>query len=251
MNMRQILTQQPAGWLATCGRKLRPRAPAKALQANAPSRVEDHLFQLEPEALENPRRAVAASDADPALGVHDPVPRNPAALIERAQGVADEARVAGQVRQPRDLSVSRHPPSRNAGHDRIDPLVARGALPGRANSKGLLHQSVGAGYWRRASSGVTRTSPPRSACATRIRSKGSRWRSGSLETWSAAASSMSRRSMPCASRARGTNRSGVSGSGKRPSRCLTAISQAEAALKYTSLAGSAKASRALAESSGA
>ncbi len=77
--------------------ELRPRAPAKALQADTPSRVEDHLFQLEPEALENPRRAVAASDADPALGVHDAVPRNPAALIERAQGVADKARVAGQV----------------------------------------------------------------------------------------------------------------------------------------------------------
>src|SRR6266542_437272 len=46
MNMRQILTQRPAGWRATCGRNLRPWAPAKVLQADAPSRVEDYLFQF-------------------------------------------------------------------------------------------------------------------------------------------------------------------------------------------------------------
>ena len=37
--------------------------------------------------------------------------------------------------------------------------------------------------------------------------------------------------IPCSSRSRGTRRSGGSGSGSRPRRCLTAISQAEAALR--------------------
>src|SRR5262245_11755208 len=82
-----------------------------------------------------------------------------------------------------------------------------------------------------------------------MRSNGSWWRSGSFATCSAASSAMGRGSMPWASRCAGTNTSGGEGSGSLPRRYLTAISQAEAALSSTSLAGSANASWARAESS--
>ena len=105
--------------------------PAIPFETDAALRVEDHLLPLEAEALENPRRAVVASEADPAPRVHDAMPRNPAALIQRGERIADQARVAGQARQPRDLTVSRHAPAGNARHDRVDPGVAAGS-PGPA-----------------------------------------------------------------------------------------------------------------------
>ena len=43
-----------------------------------------------------------------------------------SQRVADQARLAGQVRQARNLSVSRDAPERDARHDRVDPGVPAG-----------------------------------------------------------------------------------------------------------------------------
>src|SRR5438128_621640 len=71
----------PAPLSSAHGRRAaRPRMPAIPFEADAALRVEDHFLPLEAEALENSRRAVVASEADPAPRVDDAMPRDPAAL---------------------------------------------------------------------------------------------------------------------------------------------------------------------------
>ena len=65
-----------------------------------------------------------APRTDPSLGIDHAVPGNPAAVVERGEGIADLPRLTGQTRQERDLPVGGHAPARNPRDDRIDPLAA-------------------------------------------------------------------------------------------------------------------------------
>ena len=71
------------------------RAPAKHLQRDSATRVEAHVLALEAEALDDAHGADVATNADPALGVDNAVPRNLTPIRERAQGVSHEARLSG------------------------------------------------------------------------------------------------------------------------------------------------------------
>src|SRR5712692_36811 len=105
----------------------RLRAPAKEIEANAGAGVEPHALTLEAKTLHDARRAAVAADADLAAGIDDAVPRQPAAVVERAQRVADKARLARETRELRDLAVGCHSAARNARDHRVDPPVtARG-----------------------------------------------------------------------------------------------------------------------------
>jgi hypothetical protein len=64
-----------------------------------------------------------AAGADLSADIDHAVPGDPAPIIERAQRVADETRLAGQTRQPRDLAIGCDSAARNARDYRIDPLV--------------------------------------------------------------------------------------------------------------------------------
>src|ERR1019366_3839834 len=72
-----------------------------------------------------------------------------------------------------------------------------------------------------------------------IRSNGSVWSGGSLGSCRTASSLRSRLAMPLASRRLGTDKAAGSGNGRRPPPRFKAISQAETALKYSSLSPSA------------
>ena len=104
----------------------RPRAPAEDLKADLSTRVEHDPLPFETEALEDALRSLLATWAYPAPGVDHAVPGNPAAVIQRGEGVADKARVAGQVREPCDLPVRRYPAARNPTDHGVDPLMAAG-----------------------------------------------------------------------------------------------------------------------------
>lgn len=83
---------------------------------------------------------------------------------------------------------------------------------------------------------------------TSMRSKGSLCRSGSLALANTAVSSSGSGSMRWRLRSSGTSTDSGRGNGSLPRPCLTAISHAETALRKTSLPGSAKSSRPVAES---
>ena len=88
--------------------------------------VEPDVFPFETEALHDGHRASAAAGTDPALGIDDAMPGKAAPVVERTQRVADGACPARQTRERRDLTIGRDPTARNAGNDRVDPLVTGG-----------------------------------------------------------------------------------------------------------------------------
>ena len=90
----------------------------------------------------------------------------------------------------------------------------------------------------------TRTKLPDNAWAMSILSKGSRCGPGKAPARTACSTVMGSSSKFCPAIAPGMSRANASASGSLPSRCLVAISQADAALTITSLSSSAIACRA-------
>ena len=97
--------------------------PREACEFYAPARVEAHAFAFEQRALQT-RGVGLGALTDFTARVHDALPRNPVRVLrtQRVQRVTDEARVARQPGEPRDLPVTRNPRARNAPHHFVNAL---------------------------------------------------------------------------------------------------------------------------------
>ncbi len=108
-----------------------PWPPCKARKINSPTAVELHTLGVEPQMLGYGRRTL---HGNPPGGVNHSVPRDVGIGAERVERVANLAGTAGAGKLA-DAAVGRHASRRNAAHQCVDALIARGgqtALAGRA-----------------------------------------------------------------------------------------------------------------------
>lgn len=98
-------------------------APAKDREIDRAGLVEPDSLPLEAPPLNGARGTAVGAEADATPRVDDAVPGDATPGGERVQGVPDEPRVPGKVREPGDLAIRRDAAARDARDDREDPLA--------------------------------------------------------------------------------------------------------------------------------
>lgn len=107
------------------------RAPPLEPEIDPASGIEVEPLTLEAEALQVLAVEGPRAPADLSAGIHDAMPRQPTPLIERAESVADEARLTRQSGEESDLAVGGDAAAWDARDDHEDGRVGSGSLVSR------------------------------------------------------------------------------------------------------------------------
>ena len=93
----------------------------RKLKTATPIELDSFLFETKP--LHNAHGAIVGACTHLACRIDDPMPGHRAMRIKGAERITDIAGMPRDVRQSRDLTVSRYAPAGYARHDPIDILV--------------------------------------------------------------------------------------------------------------------------------